>query len=68
MANTITINLNDTQLAMLEAWRSVQPVELNEADAAKALMIAGLLMVDGAFKRDGKVGALWTGADAPGLH
>lgn len=68
MPRTISLTLNDTQAAMLATWRAAQPMELSEAEAAKALMVAGLLLVHGDFTRDGSVGALWTGAGPPGLH
>jgi len=43
---------------MLELWRGAQPMQMNPAEAAPALMVAGILMVDGAFTRNGRTGAM----------
>jgi len=59
----IEVELDEVQAAMLEMWRSVQPVQMEPAEAALALMVAGLLMVDGEFTRNGHTGALWTGSN-----
>ena len=59
----IELELDETQAAMLELWRGAQPVRMNPAEAALALMVAGMLMVDGAFTRSGRTGPLWTGSD-----
>ena len=60
----IEVELDEVQSAMLHMWRNAQPVAMDQTEAVVALMIAGLLMVDGAFTRDGRTGALWTGSDS----
>ena len=59
----IEVELDEVQAAMLEMWRGAQPVQMESAEAVLALMVAGMLMVDGAFTRSGRTGAFWTGSN-----
>jgi hypothetical protein len=48
---------------MLDLWISVQPVDFGRSEMVRALMMAGMLLVDGEHTRTGQTGPLWTGRD-----
>ena len=59
----IEVELDEVQANMLEMWRGAQPVRMDSAEAVLALVVAVMLMVDGAFTCNGRTGALWTGSN-----
>jgi hypothetical protein len=56
----VELELDASQIALLDLWLSTQPLALDRAEAAKLLMFA-VFFVHGSFTRTGRVGALWTG-------